>query len=246
MRKSDPYDSLGLPETDQIDVGGTATLMETWGGMSLSQTASYQKTIDRINPLADTQTLNGNLALNGSIGMSVTLAASLDLTRTESDPAMGRTDVAQVSVQPSFQFSRVWLSLQPTVLYSKTRNEILLLESTTEQYSSLLSWTPPWANSLLSLQLTADWSRSFEGAVLPKPSFDKRYGVALTLQWGASGTITSAPQAAPVALRNGSAIRASVRPMDRRHGLSWGATRRVARLLGIPVQNNRAAGRSLR
>ncbi|MBN2371149.1 MAG: hypothetical protein JXO72_11755 [Vicinamibacteria bacterium] len=233
MRTSDPYDSLSLPETDQLDLGATATLTETLGRMSLSQTAAYQTAKDRINPLADTQTLAGNVALNGSIGTSLTLAASLGFTRTESDPEMGQTDIIQISAQPSFQFARIWLSLQPTMLYSKTRNEILLLESTAEQYAGLLSWTPPWARSLLSFQLIADWSRAIEGEVLPKPAFDKRYGFALTLQWGASGTATSAPSAAPVALRDGAATRASARPASWNPDSSpqaWTTIRRVANL----------------
>jgi hypothetical protein len=182
-----------LPETDRRQLGFSGTVNETLGQLALSQTYAYQELRDDIQSLSD-QTIH-TLTFNGAGSLSPTLQVSAlaSGTRTEGAPSVGRTDQVLLSVQPVVGVPSLWISLQPRAAWTRTENDLMPGKTRSEQYQALLVFAPPWLKSLLSLQLSGDWTRTrMTGQA--DPGFDSRFAGTLTLRWGA-GRGAVAPEA---------------------------------------------------
>jgi len=198
MRTSSDGDPLHLlPGTDRSLLGLTATLSESLGGFSLSQTATWQDLADDVEPAFD-QTVTGlALSASGSLGEALLLTALLSGTRTEAAPPVGRSEIWLASLQPVARWSRAHLTFTPLVSFTRFDGE---LSGTidTEQYQLIVDWAPPGWRSLASLQIAADWSRSaIEGQ--ETPGFHRRVVAGLALHWGLSrAQLQSAPPKSPL------------------------------------------------
>jgi hypothetical protein len=201
FRRADAYETLGLPETDARDLGGSATFNQTLGGVTLSEMGSYQRSDDNINPYGDMETLAATLSLNGMIGPNVTLSLMGTGTRSQGDPALGKTDSLMASAQPIFRLPWFALSLQPALMYSRMRNTVLGTDTTAEQYGGLATWNPRWLRSFITFQFQADWSRQ-RALGIPALPFERRLAGALTLRWsGGQGANLTPPPAVSTAAR---------------------------------------------
>jgi hypothetical protein len=185
-----------LPNVDSSSRSANATLSETLGQMSLSQTINWQSQRDKVNPTADQSTTSLTLAGSGSVHANLQISGTASATRTDADASVGRTDLTQVSINPIWSLSALGLALQPSISYGRTKNDLLADDTRTEQYALVVGWTPPKVGSYVALQLSGDWSRSrTSGADLI--GFTRRVAVTLTLRWGGQGSSTPTVEAAP-------------------------------------------------
>jgi hypothetical protein len=190
------YDALMLPETKRYTVGANATLSESFGRVSLSQSGTWQTARDQINPALNTTTYTATANGNGSIGTFFTLAAMANGTRTTADPTLGNTDMLVLTAQPMVQVARAGLSVAGNLMYTKTKNTTQLLDSTVEQYGGLVSWNHARTRWTAALQLSVDWTR-MRDAVTIDPRFVRRIGGALTVAWTMSHGDAGAPSILP-------------------------------------------------
>lgn len=182
--KGDARPDLFFPRTDRKLSGLTGTLGETLGRLTLSQTVVWQKMDDRVSNLADQTIRTATFSGAGSVSRKFNVSAVLSGTRSEGNATIGRTDQILFSLQPSLTLPALWLSLQPRAMIARSKNGVFDTKTTTEQYAALVSFNPPYRHSLLSLQLSADWSRN-RVSLLPTPDFTRRYVGALSFSWGA-------------------------------------------------------------
>jgi hypothetical protein len=174
---------LGLPNLDRKQTGANGTLAETIGRFNLSQTLTVQQLRDRVNPTSDQTTTAATVSFGGAMTPIVNMAAVLSGTRSAGTSAVGTTNQYLASLQPTITLPR-GITLQPRAMYSSSKSDLTNIESRSEQYAGLITWAPPWHQSALSLQLSADANRnSFTGQ--PTPSkFVHRYVGTLSLRWG--------------------------------------------------------------
>lgn len=196
--------SLFLPATDRKQAGGALTLTEMAGRFMLSQTYTLQQLRDRVTPVSDQTIHSAMLSGGGRLTTNFNLMTVISGTRAEGDETLsGTTEQFLVSIQPTWAIPPLSLSFQPRAQYSRSSNDLTSFESTTEQYQGLVTWSPSWLRSLLSVQVTADWSRNEYSGQITKPEFEHRYIGSLSLRWGAgSGAATPSvaiPGAYPIA-----------------------------------------------
>jgi hypothetical protein len=180
--EADP--DLFLPETDRRDWGLTASATATLGSLQLTPQASVQVQEDRNDPAADLTTSNVGLSAFAPGGGGFSLSGSLNGTRVDADPTTaGRTDNLAATLQPSWEIAAASLRLQPLLSYTETTNDLLGLDTTTENYVLTVSWNPPRLGSLIALEVTGDWSRT-RGGFGPDDDFFERYTAVLVLRGG--------------------------------------------------------------
>lgn len=173
-----------LPGTDRSMLGLSATLSESLGSFSLSQSLTWQDLADDVEPAFDQRVTGLALSASGSLGEALALTALLSGTRTEAAPPVGRSEIWLASLQPVARWSRAHLTFTPLV--SVTRFDSSLAGTIdTEQYQLIVDWAPGWWRSVASLQVAADWSRTaIEGEAAP--AFHRRVVAGLALHWGLS------------------------------------------------------------
>jgi hypothetical protein len=174
------------PATDRTQKGVNLTVSEMLGTFNFTQNVALQKLSDAINPLSDQDVKTASLAGSGPIITNfLTLSANVSGTQSEG-PSSGRTDQYLVSLQPAITIQRVFLTLTPRGAYTRSKNDVSSSVSDNEQYQVLLQWSPPWVNSLLSLQVAADWTRSKTNMQEEAPPYQRRIAATLTIRWGAN------------------------------------------------------------
>ncbi|MDQ6800088.1 MAG: hypothetical protein M3041_04545 [Acidobacteriota bacterium] len=191
--------NLSLPNLDRKQTGANGTLAETIGRFNLSQTLTVQRLRDRVNPISDQSTTAGTVSFGGAMTPIINMAAVLSGTRSAGSAAVGTTNQYLASLQPTLTLPR-GITFQPRAMYSSSKSDLTNIESRSEQYAGLVTWAPPWHQSALSLQISADTSRNRStGQVIPS-KFVHRYVSTLSLRWGAGQgaamngtTVVSAP-----------------------------------------------------
>lgn len=173
-----------MPETDRSSTGGSLTWTESFGAYSFSQTLSRQDLRDRINDLSNNATSAVTFTAAGAFTPWFSLSGVVAGTRSEGSIVVGTTDVTTASLQPVLNIARLFLSFQPRVSYSRSENDLLASEATSEQMQALLSFAPPWMANAFAVQLSADWTRSRLGDD-PNPT-TRRYVATINLHrlWG--------------------------------------------------------------
>jgi hypothetical protein len=190
---------LALPDLDRKQTGANGTLAEIFGRFNLSQTLTVQRLRDRVNPISDQTMTAATVSFGGAMIPSINMAAVLSGTRSAGSAAVGTTNQYLASLQPTITLPR-GVTFQPRAMYSTSKSDLTNIESRSEQYAGLVTWAPPWHQSALSLQLSADANRNhFTGQIAPS-KFVHRYVSTLSLRWGAGQgaamngtTVVSAP-----------------------------------------------------
>ena len=188
-----------LPKTDNRMWGANASLSEMLGTLSLSQALTYQSVSNGAMPGADMTTKGATLTAGGQIAPPFGLFGTAAFTRTEGSAAMGRTDMTLLSIQPNWTITAARLSFQPLVTFNKSESSLTSTATKTWQYQIAVSWTPPRVGSYASLQLTGGWSRT-QMTGQPTPPFQRRLGLVVNLQWGASSAAGAATQLMPAVM----------------------------------------------
>ncbi len=185
-----------LPGSDRSMLVLGLTLTETFKGLALSETLSWQDTSDDVTPAFDSTVTSGTLTAGGTLGRAVILTALFSGTRSESPPPVGVTDLWLASLQPTINWTKTGLAFTPRAAFTRVDSE-LGGTSDNEQYQLIVQWSPAWWRSLVNVQVGADWNRNVSEG-LPKPSFDQRIVASLTLRWGLSRALLAAAPAAPL------------------------------------------------
>jgi hypothetical protein len=178
--KGEGNPDLFLPESDRTQSGVTGTLSENIGRFAFTQTVSTQRLRDAIDDLSD-QTINqATLTAGGALNTFVNLSGVLSGTRSEGAPTIGTTQQYLLSLQPSFTLPKMYVALQPRAMYSDSKNDAAQSHSRSDQYQALVTWSPPWLGTLLSLQVSADWSRNRFSGQIENPGFTRRFAATMT------------------------------------------------------------------
>ncbi|HEV2721692.1 MAG TPA: hypothetical protein VG323_16860 [Thermoanaerobaculia bacterium] len=204
--KSEENAQALLPGADRVQRGATGTVTEVFGRFNFSETLSQQALHDHVSALNDQTITAATLASGGQFTDKFNLSSCLTHTRTAGSAIAGTTSQDLASLQPTLLIPRFFLTLQPRMSYGTSKNDLISSKTTTEQYAGLLNFAPQWFNSIVALQLSADWTRNkTEGQPAP---LVHRYVAAVNLHWrlGAGPAYTAgAPAAQPVAAPNPSA-----------------------------------------
>ena len=185
---------LFLPPSELTDWRLALGLSESLGLWSLGQDLSVQRSDDRQDPgrFADSAQLSFNLSRSGPVfGLFGQLAAVRSRRGAERD----RSRQWLVSLQPSWRFEAVGVTLQPYVSWSRTRDDLSPDDLTSESYRFELSWEPSRV-APLALQAGATWSRDRGGLFAGGGGFVGRYTLSVSLR-GRRRLPTAPPAAIP-------------------------------------------------
>lgn len=194
-------DRFFTPEAHRSQGGVNASLSETFGRFNVSETLAWQRADDRINPLSDTTTTTAGVNGGGSINSWLTISGSLNATRSAASPVIGTTTMYTASLQPSISLPSHFIALQPRVAYNRSTNDLTHFASDGEQYGAILQFSPPWAASLVSGQLSADWNANgSERPGAPRThQFTRRYQAVVNVRWSGlhGGSLAQVPAVVP-------------------------------------------------
>jgi hypothetical protein len=211
-----------LPKTDNRAWGANATLAETLGALSMSQALTYQNVTNSVMPDADMTTKGGTLTAGGQIVQTFGLFGTAAFTRTEGSSTIGRNDQTLLSIQPNWTIPSLGLSLQPQVAFNKGESSLTSTTTKTWQYLIAVTWNPPAIGSYASLQLTGAWNRT-QISGQPTPGFQRRLGLVVNIQWGASSATSGAasppveePMAPPPGVPQGTPYAMNLLPQSAR------------------------------
>lgn len=194
---ADASDRFFTPETHRSQSGINGSLSETFGRFNVSEMLSWQRAKDRVNPLSDTTTTMAGVNAGGTVTSWFTISGSLNATRSAASPVIGRTTMYTASLQPSITLPSRFITLQPRVAYNRSTNDLTHFASDGEQYGAILQFSPPWASSLVSGQLSADWNAN--GSEMPGVArthqFTRRYQAVMNVRWSGlhGGSIAQVP-----------------------------------------------------
>jgi hypothetical protein len=180
-----------FPKLDRRQTAVTASLVETPGKISFSESYSDQRLRDGAEVSSSSRNRMVALSGTGALLTDLNVSALVSGTRSESGFSVGHTDLLLVSLQPSLAIRPVDVSLSPAISYNRTKDGATGVTTSSEQYRALVIYAPKFARSLLSLQLSGEWNRSRSSGpagvgIAPASSgFDHRYAAAVTLRWGA-------------------------------------------------------------
>jgi hypothetical protein len=184
-----------LPETDRDQYGGTLSLQETLGKISLSETATRSRYDDKITSTNTKTSTYANVSASGDLLPMLNLSSNASLTRSENSIA-GRSDTLQFLLQPTLRWTATGLSLVPRASYTRSDTSVSAIVTRMEQYQMLLQWACPPAKTLATVGLSAQWDRNrSDGPLPPGTGFVRRYTATLTLRWGASSPPPKPPSA---------------------------------------------------
>ncbi len=190
--RGDADEDLFLPAVDQTDWGARFALSETFGAFTLSQDLSFQESDDRNDPDRFSEVSQGGLSVSGAVKGGLSLFGQVTAVRNRSGAAAEETDSLIASLQPVWSLQRLGLSIQPYLSYNRIDGDLAPAATETESYRLTVSWDAPWLRSLLSLQVSGDWSRT-RGPGLEDPDFVARYDAAFTVRWDWDGSRRSDP-----------------------------------------------------
>jgi hypothetical protein len=198
--RGDASTTFFTPKTDRSNGGITATLSEILGKFSVSQAVGVQKTADRINPLSDQTGSNASVNVSGSPFQQLNLSGTAAFTRSAGAATLGTTNQLTLSFQPSLALFG-FLSMQPRIAYNRSTNDLTHYMTSGDQYSAILQLSPPWANSLLSAQASANWNGNTSENPLSTRvrQFGRTYQATMNVRWGGfhGGTAPAPPNPLP-------------------------------------------------
>jgi hypothetical protein len=192
-----------LPAVERSVAGGQLTFGQLIGRLSLGQTLQYNRTNSRVGPYGDAVVRGATFTGAGPISSFANLSAFVSMIRSETTPEAGVNDQLIVTLQPSIALGRYAFSLQPVFSYSKMKNDRLGLDTESQSFTPMVTWTPPWLQQALALQLSGGWRRT-ESIGQPASEPDPTYAASLSFRWplrrGALRTDgTVLPGATPIA-----------------------------------------------
>ncbi len=180
-----------LPKTDNRMWGANASLSEMLGPFSVSQALTYQSVTNSVMPDANMTAKGGTLTAGGQIVPPFGLFGTAAFTRTEGSATVGRNDQMLLSIQPNWTIASLKLALQPQVAFNKGESSLTSTATKTWQYQLAITWAPPAIGSYASLQFTGAWNRT-QITGQPTPGFQRRLGLVVNIQWGASSASSGA------------------------------------------------------
>lgn len=171
-----------LPETKRRNTGFNGYFSETFGRVSLTQGLSVQRMRDDINPMSNQDMTSITLGASGALKPNFNLTMNLSGTRSEGAPEFGTNDNWTLSFQPSIAIPAADLSLQPSVSFSRSENDVMQTESKGESYQAMVQWAPQFLGSMTSAQVSASWNRNGFGGAFPSSSLTRSYQASLTMR----------------------------------------------------------------
>lgn len=185
-QRGDPLNDLGLPGTDRTQKGINASVTETVGPISLTQSVTWQDFTDRAQPLGDQRVTGFSLFGYGAATPFLSLSANLSTTRIRSAPELGTTDQFLVSLQPTLTIARLSIDLSPRLAITRVDNDLFDSESNSDQYQLVARWSPRWNDGLLAMEVAGDWRRNWTDLDPDPPPLERQIVFTLSLNWQAS------------------------------------------------------------
>jgi hypothetical protein len=183
--RADADPELFVPRVSRSGWSLGLALDQVVRAVQLSESVTYQRQSDAVDPDNDVGTVLASLRASGAPSERLRLEGGVDATRIDGGPLQGRTDTWTLSFQPAADLPAAWLSVGPYLAYTASENALFALDTTSETAQLRLTWSPPWRGSLLGLEIGTEWNRTRD-ASLPG-DWATRYTMALTVGWGADG-----------------------------------------------------------
>ena len=174
----------GLPGVRRNQEGLVLTFTQRAGHLSFAQTYTGQRVRDSANPASDVDLSSLVLTAGGSFTETLGLAATASLSRTDLPFGAGRTDIAVVSLSPTWTIPEAHLALMPQVMYTRTTNDAGTADSRLDEYGLTVQWSPSFWRSFLALQGSALWSDGHAASGPNLPGTNHRYLLSVSFRWG--------------------------------------------------------------
>ncbi len=195
--------SKGLPGVRRNQDGLALAFTQRVSRLSFAEVYTAQRVRDSANPASAVDLDSLVLSAGGSFTTNVGLAATASLSRTDMPFGVGRTDVAVVSVSPSWTLPDAHVTFMPQYMYTRTKSDAGTADSRTDQYGLTVQWTPAFWRSFLALQASALWT-DHSGLLVPQQTgTDHRYFLSVSFRWkGGRGSLNDrfSPPGAPAGM----------------------------------------------
>jgi hypothetical protein len=171
-------------------------VQERAGAWSLGQQISLAGSDDALDPSRFSETGQVGLDLSRA-GPVFSLWGQLGAVRTQSGLERQETTQWLASLQPSWRLERLGLDLQPYLSWSRSRDDLVADDLTSESYRLAVGWSPGWRDRALTVQAAGDWTRTRGGFFGDADEgFAGRYTLSLGLR-GARALPRPPPSAPP-------------------------------------------------
>ncbi|HEV7425052.1 MAG TPA: hypothetical protein VGQ46_01700 [Thermoanaerobaculia bacterium] len=167
-----------LPRTDRLLTCSSATLSETFEKLGLSQKLDWSRVDNRVDPSANTEITGLTVTGAGALGR-VNLNSAANYTRTRATPLLGTSTDWFVQLSPTISMQTV--KVTPGILIGGKSNDVIHLNSRTENYSTIMQWSPPWFASLLTGELYGATTRSSDGTTVMKHTTTRQARASVTV-----------------------------------------------------------------
>ncbi|MFO7587677.1 MAG: hypothetical protein R6X22_06345, partial [Gemmatimonadota bacterium] len=181
-QRGDAIEALELPATERTQKGLSLSVMETLGGISLSQSVGVQDLADSGQPWADQRVTDVQLGAFGSLHPLVDLSSTVSTSRVSGSPELGGSRYLLFSLHPSVSLGDTGLRLTPRAAYTKSSSDAGG-DFRTTQYQVSARWTAPWEAVPLTLELSSDFNRTRSDADVERPPFVHQTRISAGLKW---------------------------------------------------------------
>lgn len=220
--------SKGLPGVRRNQEGLVLALTQRAGRLSFAESYTGQRVRDSANPASGVDLDSLVLTAGGSFTDNLGLAATASLSRTDLPVGVGSTDVAVVSLSPTWTIPEARLTVLPQYLYTRTKSDSGTADSRLDEYGLTVQWSPLFWRSFLALQGSAFWSDTRGAAGASPEGTNHRYLLSISFRWGGGkGALNDRFAGAPVPATMG-LLHSPVQP-----GGPWGL--RSLRPYGAPL-----------
>jgi hypothetical protein len=181
----DGHEELGFPEVDRTQKGAEVSVSERIGRFTLMQGWTWQRLADGVQPFFDQSVTAASFTATGALTSFLNLSANVADTRDRPTPELGQTTRLLVALQPSLSINRFSMQLAPRGAFSRARNETQQIDFRSAMYQATVRWQPGWAGSLIALEVSSDWKRSWSALDPERPPFERTTVGTLSLNWRA-------------------------------------------------------------
>jgi hypothetical protein len=176
--------SQGLPGVHRNQEGLALAFTQHAGRLSFAESYTGQRVRDSANPTSDVDLDSFVLSAGGTFTANLGLATTASLSRTDLPFGVGSTDVAVVSVSPSWTIPDAHLTLLPQYLYTRTKSDSGTADTRLDEYGLTVQWSPTFWRSFLALQGSALWSDDHGTSGTVQAGTTHRYLLSVSLRWG--------------------------------------------------------------
>ncbi len=176
--------SKGLPGVRRNQEGLVLAFTQRVGHLSFAEAYTGQRVRDSANPASDVDLDSLVLTAGGSFSANLGLAATASLSRTDLPLGVGKTDVAVVSVSPTWTIPDAHLTFLPQYLYTRTKSDSGTADARLDEYGITVQWSPTFWRSFLALQGSALWSDNHGGSNTYQTGTSHRYLLSVSFRWG--------------------------------------------------------------